>query len=106
VTRPPDWSTVDVPGAGTSCYPQVESIPGSAFSPPFNLPLRGLIAIFLVVNPPVMVARSVAHCSYIKGDKLRLCYNNKFATRTLSFAKILLRSQVAAAGRVLDRSKL
>jgi hypothetical protein len=21
VTRPPDWSAVDVPGAGTPCYP-------------------------------------------------------------------------------------
>ncbi len=61
VTRPPDWSTVDVPGAGTPCYPQVETIPASAFSPPSNLPPRGLIAIFLLVNPPVMVASSVAH---------------------------------------------
>jgi hypothetical protein len=48
------------------------------------LPPRGLLAIFLLENLPVMVANSVVHCSYKKGDKLRLCYNNKFATRTLS----------------------
>jgi hypothetical protein len=64
VRRPPDWSTVDVPSAGTPCFPQVETIPASAFSPPSNLPPCGLIAIFLLVNPPVMVASSVVHCSF------------------------------------------
>lgn len=32
-----------------------------AFSPPSNLPPRGLLAIFLLENLPVMVARSVVH---------------------------------------------
>jgi hypothetical protein len=76
------WHSVLSPSGNHSCKAHFRRLP--------ILPPRGLIAIFLLVNPPVMVASSVAHCSYKKRrQNSGYVTNNKFATRTLSFAKIL-----------------
>lgn len=85
VTRSSDWSTVDVPGAGTPCYPQVETIPARRIFAAFqfasariacNFPSRKSAGNGCEIRGPFAVIK--------KGDKLRLCYNNEFATRTLS----------------------
>ncbi len=86
VTLPPDWSTVDVPGAGTPCYPQVETIPGSTFSPPSvridcNFPSRKSASNGCKLRGPLQLQKKETNSGYVT--------NNKFATRTLSFAKIL-----------------